>query len=492
VAVDAAGNAYVVGDFSSPTVDFDPSSGVDSHTNHGFFDAFLIKFAPNGNFLWARTWGGPGYDDGPRVVVEGSSHVYVAGICQGTADFDPGSGVDSHSVGGGLGDYGAFLSQFDLDGHYAWARAWGGSGWDIGEGVAVDGTGGVYTAGYFEGTDDLNPGSGVDRHTSQGGHDAFLSKFDAHGNFLWAKTWGGSGDDRSGFVGLDGTGNLYVAGLFHGSVDLDPGSGVAPHTSQGASDICLTRFDQEGNYCAARTWGGTGADAGLGLAVDGAGQLSIAGYFASSVDFDPLGGGETHTSQGGSDAFLLFSRAPGYALVLAPGWNLVSSPLTPAAGDPATFLDAIAGQYDQVFGYVASDHVSPWRSFTPASPAYANDLTHLDETMGFWIRAQVSTTLYIAGAPVLDPQIPLVAGWNLVGYPALAAHPITEALASLGSQVELAYAWQSGAWQVYDPAHPTESSLTTLLPGQGYWLKVRQACLWRPSAVVARASSLRL
>ena len=59
----------------------------------------------------------------------------------------------------------------------------------------VDISGNVHAAGDFQGTVDFDPGNGVDNHTSNGNQDASLSKFDSSGNFMWARTWGGSSDD---------------------------------------------------------------------------------------------------------------------------------------------------------------------------------------------------------------------------------------------------------------------------------------------------------
>jgi hypothetical protein len=108
-------------------------------------------------------------------------------------------------------------------------------------GLAVDAAGNVYVSGWFFATVDFDPGSGNDTHPSNGQHDAFLSQFDSSGNFQWAKTWGGSGNDSSG-VAADGAGNVYAFGGFVGTVDLDPGSGVDNHTSHGASDAFLSKF----------------------------------------------------------------------------------------------------------------------------------------------------------------------------------------------------------------------------------------------------------
>ena len=274
--------------------DFNPWGEPDVHLNHGTapygFDAFLSKFDLNGNFQWAKTWGGEGYDDGPGVAVDGAGNVYVAGMyASQTINFDPAGGS------GGLGhpahDSGilvdVFLSKFDSSGNFQWVRTWGGQGTDDAMGsVAVDGANNVYVAGRFASINcDFNPGAATDLHSSNGDLDAFLSKFDSNGTFQWAKTWGGSGGDKATGLAVDGVGHVYVSGRFHDTVDFDPGSGVDNHTSNGQYDIFLSQFDSSGNFNWAKTWGGSGDDIS-GVTVDGSGNVYAAGGFVGLVDFD--------------------------------------------------------------------------------------------------------------------------------------------------------------------------------------------------------------
>ncbi len=299
VAVDGSGNVYVTGSFSSDAVDFDPGSGVDNHTSNGSSDVFLIKLDSSCAFEWARTWGGSDYDSDFDVAVNGSGNVCVTGVFGQTVDFDPGSGVDNHTANG---DRDVFLSRFDSNGSFQWARTWGGSGYDVGAEVAVDGLGVTYVTGGFFETVDFDPGSGMDNHASSGDRDAFLSKFDSSGAFAWARTWGGSGYDFGNGVSLDGSGNLYVTGGFAGIVDFDPGSGVDNHTANGGREGFLSRFDSNGAFNWARTWGGPAWSSGV--AAGGSGDVYVTGTFLYTVDFDPGSGADNHTSNGYFDAFV--------------------------------------------------------------------------------------------------------------------------------------------------------------------------------------------
>jgi hypothetical protein len=237
VAVDGSGNVYITGYFGG-TVDFDPGSGTDTRTSAGFEDIFLTKFDSDGNYLFTKTMGGTNHDYGQAIVVDGSGNVYITGNFQGTADFDPGAGTDTHASAG-LEDI--FLTKFNSDGSYGFTKTMGGTDHDFGQSVAVDSSDNVYMTGYFRGTADFDPGAGTDEQTSAGEEDIFLTKINFDGSYDLTKTMGGTDQDFGRSVVVDDSVNVYMTGYFRGTADFDPGAGTDNHTA-GEEDIFLTKF----------------------------------------------------------------------------------------------------------------------------------------------------------------------------------------------------------------------------------------------------------
>ncbi len=185
-----------------------------------------------------------------------------------------------------------------------WAQTWGGIGEDIAANVAVDNWGNVYVAGGFIDTVDFDPGSPVDNHSSGSVfHDAYVSKFDNSGNFLWAKTWGDVGMDLAKGVVVDVVGSVYVAGGFKGTVDFDPGTGTQNRTSGGDFDSFILKLDSTGAFEWVNTWGGSQNCVVLTLSNNGLGDLYAGGYFEGTCDFDPGPGSATQVSNGSKDAY---------------------------------------------------------------------------------------------------------------------------------------------------------------------------------------------
>src|SRR3990172_4842131 len=260
-----------------------------------------VAVAADGDLVWADRLGGTIDDVGTGVAVDGSGNVYTTGYFRGTADFDPGDGTfDLTSAG----SYDVFVSKLDAAGNLVWARRLGGTSDDYGYGVAVDGSGNVYTTGFFSGTAGFDPGADPSNLTSAGGADVFVSKLDSTGNFAWARQLGGPIDDSGYGVAVDGSGNVYTTGYFRDTADFDPDADPFNLTSVDGPDVFVSKLDSAGNLGWARRLGGTSGDVGRGVAVDGSGNVYTTGNFSGTADFDPGAGTSNLTSAGSADVFV--------------------------------------------------------------------------------------------------------------------------------------------------------------------------------------------
>ncbi len=317
LGVDNLGNVYVTGFFSSDSmglfpVDFDPDSlGKDTHYCNGEYDSFISKFDSFGDYQWARTWGGEWYEYSHELAVDGAGYAYIVGYFTGIdVDFDPDPMEEEYLTS--VSSWDVFLTKFDSGGDFQWVRNW--AGWYSGHlGVALDDASNVYVSGAFFDTVDFDPDPvDEDNQTSNGDTDAFLSKFEpVQGDFQWARTWGGPSSEAGFRVDSDPYGNVCVAGSFQGTdVDFDPDVGTDLHSSNGSSDAYLTRFDTNGIFQWARTWGGEESDSGYGVAISDLGCLYVSGWFKDTdVEFAPVDApcyedSDLHSSNGNFDGFL--------------------------------------------------------------------------------------------------------------------------------------------------------------------------------------------
>ncbi len=288
VVVDGDGNVYSTGYFYD-TTDFDPGVGVFHLTSNATFGAaYISKLDAVGNFVWAKkvqtnsqtwAWG---------IDLDQNNNVYVTGQFAGTGDFDPGAGTYNMTS-----SYGAqiFVLKLDVAGEFVWAKNFitnGLSGGEcVGKSIKIDPLGNIYTAGYFVDTVDFDPGVATFQLVSNGDIDIFISKLDASGNFVWAKSFGGNNRDEVYDLELDDVGNVYTTGGFQDSVDFDPNGSAFDLYSFG-SEVFISKLDASGNFVWAKHFaGGAGDYYGQGIAVDADHNVFTTGYINSSVDMDP-------------------------------------------------------------------------------------------------------------------------------------------------------------------------------------------------------------
>jgi hypothetical protein len=300
ITTDGSGNVYSTGRFEG-TVDFDPGVGVFNLTSAGADDIFVQKIDSAGNFIWASRMGGTGNDNGWSLITDGLGSLYLTGYFQNTVDFDPGAGVFNQTSGG---QSDIFISKFDTNGNFIWAKSMGAGGSDVGYSITTDGSGNVYSTGYFQNTVDFDPGAGVLNLTSVGADDIFIQKLDANGNLIWIKQMGSTASEVGNSISTDGFGSVYLTGNFRNTVDFDPGAGVFNLTSAGGLDIYIQKLDSAGNFTWAKRMGGTGNDFGYSIITDSSSNVYTTGYFSTTVDFDPDAGVFNLTSAGGLDIYI--------------------------------------------------------------------------------------------------------------------------------------------------------------------------------------------
>ncbi|PHR12801.1 MAG: hypothetical protein COA40_07975 [Aequorivita sp.] len=242
INIDSSGNIYVAGDFFE-TVDFDPNSGTFNLTAAGNFnDIFVCKLNSSGNLVWAKQMGGNGIDIARAISIDASGNVLTTGDFGALADFDPGAGTFPLSP---IGLQDTFVSKLDASGNFVWTKQFGGTDIVIGNSITTDATGKVFSTGYFQGTADLDPGSGTLNFTSQGIGDAFISSLNTDGESVWAIQLGGMDICEGKSIYADDAGKIYTTGYFGETIDFDPSNNTFNLTSTGADDVFVYKISQD-------------------------------------------------------------------------------------------------------------------------------------------------------------------------------------------------------------------------------------------------------
>ena len=258
VATDAAGNVYLAG--------WTLGSLGGANMGHSS-DAFLAKYAADGQLLWKRQLGTAGGDSAHGVATDAAGNVYLWGNTEG-------------SLGGPFegGFYDAFVAKYATDGHLLWTQQLGTASSDYAYGVATDGAGNVYLTGST---------SGSLGGANKGRWDAFVTKYAADGHRLWTRQLGTAGYDDATGVATDAAGNVYLTGST---------SRLLGGASKGYYDAWVAKLDIDGHRLWARQPGTSDYDYATGVATDAAGNVFLTGYTYAS-----LGG----ASKGSIDAWVM-------------------------------------------------------------------------------------------------------------------------------------------------------------------------------------------
>lgn len=268
---DPSGNIYVAGAFSGTLETY----GL---TSAGNWDIIFAKFNSLGALVWIKGIGSGGDDQASTIALDANGNIMLGGFFNGTVDFNP-SVVTTNITSGGGRD--AFLGRYTPDGDYIWiGNISGASDSMITDAVSIGSL--IYVTGLFYGTADFGFGSGVNNQTSSGVADAFIAAYSkTDGTINYIRIIGASaGEDYGYAITTDASSNVYVTGVYNGTVNF----GNTSLSSSGNMDMFCAKYTSDLSPVWAQTSGVNATnDFGLGITVDGSGNVYITGSWYTGV-----------------------------------------------------------------------------------------------------------------------------------------------------------------------------------------------------------------
>ena len=313
ICTDNSGNIYITGNTKSYNFPTQTMTGAYTQTYGGGSngDAYILKFNSNGVRLWATFYGGSSHDWGTGICTDNSGNLYVAGYTFSTNFPTQSLSGAYNQTYGGTGD--AFILKFNNGGVRLWATYYGGSGYEWEPKICTDNLNNLYVLGTTgSGNLPVQTLSGAYNQATYGGgtNDAFVLRFNSSGVRLWATYYGGSGDDRSGYICADDSNNIYCTGITWGLWNWFPTQILAGAYNQDSGgiggDAYILKFNSSGVRLWATCYGGSGEDFGYGICKDNSGNLYVTGKAQLNFPTQTLAGAYNQTTcAGGDDAFIL-------------------------------------------------------------------------------------------------------------------------------------------------------------------------------------------
>ena len=258
--------------------------------------------------------GGNGTDLGRGIAVDSLGNAYVTGDTVSTLGFPVTVGPD---LTYNFNDD-AFVAKVNAAGTaLVYCGYIGGTGADIGYGIAVDASGNAYVTGSTNSDQTSFPVTVGPDLTYNGGIDAFVAKVNAAGTALvYCGYIGGNNTEVGRGIAVDNSGNAYVTGYTFSTEATFPVTVGPDLTFNGGQDAFVAKVNAAGTalvYCG--YIGGNLVDEGLGIALDGSFNAYVTGYTFSTQATFPVTVGPDLTHNGNMDAFVAKVNAAGTALV---------------------------------------------------------------------------------------------------------------------------------------------------------------------------------
>jgi len=316
IAVDNSGNVYVAG-FTGAS-DYPTTAGAYDETfNAGGNDAFVFKLSADGSTLVYSTFiGGTGTDQALGLAIDSSGNAYITGQTR-SGDYPVTSGAFDESHNGGTGDN--FVTKLNATGTgLVYSTYLGGSGFDLGENIAVDSSGNAYVVTQTPSTNFPTTGGVFNSTYGGGSNDAGITVLNSTGNgLIYSGFLGGSDNDVAKAIVVDSSGNAYVSG-FSRSSDFQTTVGAFDTTYSAGEDVFVAKISADGSTLVYSTFiGGPNDERTLGITVDSSGNAYITGKTNSDSyptvnAFDGSLNGSAGVEQ---DAFITKVNSAGSALV---------------------------------------------------------------------------------------------------------------------------------------------------------------------------------
>lgn len=304
IVLDASGNFYVGGEFSSPSIDLDASANslvVNNGNTTGTYDPYLVKYDTSGTFQWGFNLQGTSSDYIKSVVVDANDNVLVGGYFYTTMNIDPIGGTSVSA----LGSADCFIARYSSAGSYDWSTKFGGTLADNIFSLATANNN-IYATGTFNSVVDFNPGIDTLNIQSHGGTDVFVISLANNGSLNWAGGIGGTFADNSNYIIANATGDVFIAGSFQDSSDFDPSNVTNITKAYGGRDGFIAKYDNNGAYKWINKIGSGGTDYVRSFDFEPINNEIVAtGYWTGgTLNTDPLNLSVSIPNSGANDAMI--------------------------------------------------------------------------------------------------------------------------------------------------------------------------------------------
>jgi len=247
---DINGNIYISGS---------TKDNLESQTNAGGEDIFIIKYSADGTKLWSKLIGSSGDDKSNGITIDASGNIYITGYTSGN--------LEGQRISTGSTIF-MFIMKISGDGNILLTKLVEVPSQSYG--ITVDVYGNIYITGNTSGS--------LESQTNAGSSDIFVIKFSSNGDILWTSQSGTSNDESGYAICVDSTAsNVYITGYTSGHLEKQSNSG--------SKDSFIMKISSaDGVKVWTKLSGTLWNQGGYGISIDADNDIYVLGWTQSNLD----------------------------------------------------------------------------------------------------------------------------------------------------------------------------------------------------------------
>jgi hypothetical protein len=287
IVTDIDGNIYITGIFSG-TLSFE--GVIPSINSNGEFDAFVVKYSPDGQVLWAFSIGGEEEDSVEGLAIDQAGNIIVVGYYKGTIDTDP---SEEEWLLESIEKRQAFVASYDENGHLNWTKQYTDFASDAS--IPIDATinskNELIIVGSFLGSIGFVTTDDIEELQSDGaGEIGYVLKLDLNteGTFIWART---VGESTFGWISLNSVevtleDDIVIEAPISGDITIETADISESFSTAFRHSIIFQLADEDGTMQWFQAFTGTADVMVRDLSLDAEGNIYVVGLFAGEADLD--------------------------------------------------------------------------------------------------------------------------------------------------------------------------------------------------------------
>jgi hypothetical protein len=230
-----------------------------------------IIIIPDSEWSWLKKFGGTNFETARDFKIDSSGNIYLVG-----------SYYENSVIGeitlNGIGYHDMFVAKINPSGDVLWVTGAGGTRYTLGQTIDLDNSGNVYVAGTFNSPIINFNNSSLSLSQSGTSGDIFIAKLDNSGNWIWAKSAGGTDLDDVSDIVVDNYSNVYLTGFIKLNAAFPP---LSPIPGEATEDIFIAKMNTDGDFLWVKRVSGTDKDSGSAIILDAENNIYVGGSYNS-------------------------------------------------------------------------------------------------------------------------------------------------------------------------------------------------------------------